>query len=39
MTMQALGLQDTSLFRVWRFLIRYIVPLVILAIFLSNLLA
>ncbi len=39
MTMQALGLRDTSLFRVWRFLMRYIVPFVILAIFLSNLLA
>ena len=37
MTLQALGLQDTALFRFWRFLMRYVVPLVILAIFLSNL--
>jgi len=38
MTMRALKLQDTKLFRVWRFLMRYVVPLAILAIFLSNLL-
>ncbi len=37
MTMQALGLQDGLLFRGWRFLMRYVVPAAILAIFVSNL--
>lgn len=37
MVMQALGLQDGVLFRSWRFLIRYVVPLAVLAIFISNL--
>ena len=37
MTMQALGLQDGFLFRTWRFLIRYVAPAAILAIFVSNL--
>ena len=38
MTMQSLHLQDTRFFRLWRFLMRYVVPLGILAIFVSNLL-
>jgi NSS family neurotransmitter:Na+ symporter len=37
MTMQALGLQDGFLFRTWRFLMRYVAPAAILAIFVSNL--
>ena len=39
MTMQGLGLKDGLLFKTWRFLIRYVVPLAILAIFYSNLTA
>jgi len=38
MILDALHMKETPLFRVWRFLMRYIVPLVILTIFLSNLL-
>lgn len=37
MTMQALGLQDALLFRTWRFLMRYVAPAAILAIFIANL--
>jgi len=37
MTMQALGLQDGLLFRSWRFLMRYVAPVAILVIFVSNL--
>ena len=37
MTMQSLGLEDGLLFNTWRFLIRYVVPVAILAIFISNL--
>ena len=37
MTMQALGLQDGLVFRSWRFLIRYVVPIVVLVIFITNL--
>jgi NSS family neurotransmitter:Na+ symporter len=37
MTMLALGLQDGLLFRSWRFLMRYVAPAAILAIFVSNL--
>jgi NSS family neurotransmitter:Na+ symporter len=37
MTMEGLGLKDGLLFKTWRFLIRYVVPLAILAIFYSNL--
>lgn len=37
MTMQALGLQDGLLFRSWRFLMRYVAPAAILALFVSNL--
>lgn len=36
-TRQSLGLEEGLLFMTWRFLIRYVVPLVILAIFISNL--
>ncbi len=39
MTMQALGLPDGFLFRTWRFLMRYVAPAAILAIFVSNLIA
>jgi NSS family neurotransmitter:Na+ symporter len=39
MTMKALHLTDTKFFRVWRFLMRYVVPLGILTIFVSNLLS
>jgi len=37
MTMHALGLQDGWLFRGWRFLMRYVAPVAILAIFVFNL--
>jgi NSS family neurotransmitter:Na+ symporter len=37
MTMQALGLQDGLVYRSWRFLIRYVVPLTVLVIFITNL--
>lgn len=37
MTMQALGLQDGALFRVWRFLMRYVAPAAIMTIFIANL--
>ncbi len=39
MTMQALRLEDGLLFRSWRFLMRYVAPAAILAIFVSNLIA
>ena len=37
MTKKALGLNDGLLFRSWRFLIRYVVPLAVLVIFITNL--
>lgn len=37
MTMEALGLRDGVLYKTWRFLIRYIVPLAVLVIFITNL--
>ena len=37
MTLQGLDMKDGWLFKTWRFLIRYVVPLAILAIFYSNL--
>ena len=37
-TRQELGLKDALLFNSWRFLIRYVVPVAVLAIFISNLL-
>ncbi len=37
MTMETLGLKDELLFKTWRFLLRYVVPLAVLAIFISNL--
>lgn len=37
MTMNALGLHDGLLYQSWRFLIRYVVPLAVLVIFLTNL--
>ena len=37
MTLQGLDVKDGWLFKTWRFLIRYVVPLAILAIFYSNL--
>ena len=37
MTLQSLGLQDGILYRSWRFLIRYVVPVAVLAIFVTNL--
>ena len=39
MTMQALGLHDGLLYRSWRFLIRYVVPLAVIVIFVTNLTA
>lgn len=38
-SMRVLRLEDGTLFRTWRFLMRYVVPLAILAIFVSNLAA
>jgi neurotransmitter:Na+ symporter, NSS family len=37
MTMESLGLDDGLLFKTWRFLIPYIVPVAILVVFISNL--
>jgi len=37
MTMQVLGLRDGVLFKAWRFLMRFVAPLAILAIFMFNL--
>jgi NSS family neurotransmitter:Na+ symporter len=37
MTLQALGLRDGILYRTWRFLIRFVVPVAVLAIFIFNL--
>jgi NSS family neurotransmitter:Na+ symporter len=37
MVLQALGLHDGVVYRTWRFLIRYVVPVAVLAIFISNL--
>ncbi len=39
LTMRVLGLQEGALFHGWRFLMRYVVPLAILAIFVFNLTA
>jgi neurotransmitter:Na+ symporter, NSS family len=37
MAMETLGLKDEILFKTWRFLIRYVVPIAVIAIFYSNL--
>jgi NSS family neurotransmitter:Na+ symporter len=37
MKMETLGLQDRLLFKTWHFLIRYVVPIAVIAIFISNL--
>jgi len=37
MAMETLGLKDQLLFKTWRFLIRYVVPIAVIAIFISNL--
>ena len=37
MKMETLGLQDALLFKSWHFLIRYVVPIAVIAIFISNL--
>jgi NSS family neurotransmitter:Na+ symporter len=39
LTLEILQIRDGALFRVWRFLMRFVVPIVILAIFAFNLAA